>query len=104
MTSTRLHVSTLWGTSSGLYKVLKTFKYINAAWPDGIPCGGYSVSVEQRVNTMTVHVIMDAWLILVVIYVTLNLYNFIFAIHFCKMYFVVTTVGMIISFGALVLC
>jgi hypothetical protein len=39
MTSTRLHVSTLWGSSSGLYKVLKTFKYINEAWPDGISCG-----------------------------------------------------------------
>jgi hypothetical protein len=34
-----IHVSNLWGSSSGLYKVLKTFKYINEAWPDGIPYG-----------------------------------------------------------------
>jgi hypothetical protein len=38
MISTRIYFSTLWG-SSGLYKVLETFKYINEAWPGGISYG-----------------------------------------------------------------
>jgi hypothetical protein len=51
MTSTRLHVSTLWGSSSGLYKVLETFKNINETWPDGIPYGATYVNTMRRMYT-----------------------------------------------------
>lgn len=66
---------------------------------------GYNVSVGHRVNMMTARLVMDAWLILIVIYVyfTMNFFNFLSAIHFCKMYFVVTAVGVIVICDALVL-
>jgi hypothetical protein len=53
------------------------------------------------VNTMTARLMMDAWLILIVIYLTLNLFNFIFGIHLCKMYFVLTAVGIFVLFDSL---
>lgn len=44
---------------------------------------------------------VDAWLILIVIYLKINLFNFIFGIHLCKMYFVVTAVGIFVLFNSL---
>jgi hypothetical protein len=35
----RLHVSTLWGSSSGLYNVMKLLVHKNYILPDGIPSG-----------------------------------------------------------------
>lgn len=51
-------------------------------------------------DTMAARVMMDAWLILNVIYLTFK-FNFIFGIHLCKIYFVVTAVGIFALFGSL---